>query len=374
MTLLPKVKLKAALTLPGPPGPPGADSTVPGPPGPPSTVPGPPGPAGADGATIPPATATPLVESGAGAVGTATKYAREDHVHPAAGGGSVKEVLEFTDLASFPATGVIEQIYVAKDTNKIYRWDPSPVAAFLARTSGLDAAHINAYTALIDGLVADGIWAKLDVLYIFATQDATTANLNLVSSSFTAIPTGSPTFTADRGYTGVDASTTKYINTQFNAFTASSPKFVRDSSHVSVWSNTNTTSGAAGGYLIGQVNGSAVVGIAAKFSDGNSYYACNGANSVVANANSTGHYVATRSVSTTLVTYRNASQTSNVANASTAVGNRNVTILAVNNAGTINQGSACQIAMASMGSALDATNVTNFYNRLRTYMTAVGVP
>lgn len=32
------------------------------------------------------ATATPLVESGAGAVGTSTKAAREDHVHPAAGG------------------------------------------------------------------------------------------------------------------------------------------------------------------------------------------------------------------------------------------------------------------------------------------------
>lgn len=34
------------------------------------------------------ATATPLVESGSGAVGTSTKAAREDHVHPAAGGGS----------------------------------------------------------------------------------------------------------------------------------------------------------------------------------------------------------------------------------------------------------------------------------------------
>ena len=34
------------------------------------------------------ATATPLVESGAGAVGTSTRAAREDHVHPADGGGS----------------------------------------------------------------------------------------------------------------------------------------------------------------------------------------------------------------------------------------------------------------------------------------------
>ena len=33
------------------------------------------------GSTVSPATATPLVESGAGAVGTSVKYAREDHVH-----------------------------------------------------------------------------------------------------------------------------------------------------------------------------------------------------------------------------------------------------------------------------------------------------
>jgi hypothetical protein len=30
--------------------------------------------------------------------------------------------------------------------------------------------------------------------------------------------------------------------------------------------------------------------------------------------------------------------------------------------------------MASIGSSLSSTDVTNFYNRLRTYMTAVGVP
>lgn len=34
-------------------------------------------------APVPPATVVPLIESGAGAVGVATKYAREDHVHPA---------------------------------------------------------------------------------------------------------------------------------------------------------------------------------------------------------------------------------------------------------------------------------------------------
>lgn len=39
------------------------------------------------------ATATPLVAAGTGAVGAATKYAREDHVHPAGGGGGGATVI-----------------------------------------------------------------------------------------------------------------------------------------------------------------------------------------------------------------------------------------------------------------------------------------
>lgn len=37
----------------------------------------------------------------------------------------VDDVLEFDDLASFPATGETGKIYVAKDTNKTYRWSGS---------------------------------------------------------------------------------------------------------------------------------------------------------------------------------------------------------------------------------------------------------
>lgn len=78
--------------------------------------------------------------------------------------------------------------------------------AFLDRTTGLDSTHQNAYRALINGLAADGVWTKFDFLYIFATADQTTALLNLVSTSYTAITHGTVNFTADRGYTG-DGST-----------------------------------------------------------------------------------------------------------------------------------------------------------------------
>jgi hypothetical protein len=81
----------------------------------------------------------------------------------------------------------------------------TPSAAFLARTSGLNAAHRNAYTALIDGLVTDGVWTSLDALYITATDTTTNANLNLVSSSFPLTQTGTITFTADQGYSNAQS-------------------------------------------------------------------------------------------------------------------------------------------------------------------------
>ena len=35
------------------------------------------------------------------------------------------QIKEYNNLASFPATGSVKTIYVAKDTNKLYRWSGS---------------------------------------------------------------------------------------------------------------------------------------------------------------------------------------------------------------------------------------------------------
>jgi hypothetical protein len=42
---------------------------------------------------------------------------------PSGGGSSVKEIHEYATINSFPATGAAENIYVAQDTNNLYRWD-----------------------------------------------------------------------------------------------------------------------------------------------------------------------------------------------------------------------------------------------------------
>jgi len=249
--------------------------------------------------------------------------------------------------------------------------------AFLNRTTGLDSTHIAAYIALLNGLDTDSLTTKLDVLHVYATQDSTTAGLNLVSTSYTAFQSGSPTFTTDRGFTGVNNSASVYIDTIFNPTSASSPNYVQNSAHISAWSVSNI--GTDSKPIMGaQTGGGATTQIYPKFTDNNAYFRINDAGSLagVANSNSSGHYISNRSTSSAVQGYRNGSSIlSSGADTSNGVPNVSFTTIGFHtDSFPFVFGSAYQCAMASIGSSLSGTDATNFYNRLRTYMTAIGVP
>lgn len=231
-------------------------------------------------------------------------------------------------------------------------------------TSGLDASHTTAVTNLICGLVTDSVFSKFDVLHIYATQDKITALLNLVSTSFngTILP-ATPTFVADRGYTGVNGSAS--VDTLFNPTTASSPKLTQNSAHLSAW---NLTNAADPGAVLGSSGGSVATYIITKFTtDTFTYFRINSATSASGQdgtrADPRGHYIGTRSASNAVQGYFNAGSIFTSSDVSFAPFNAN-----------INAVDGQQCAMISVGSQLSSTDATNFYNRLRTYMTAVGVP
>ncbi len=248
--------------------------------------------------------------------------------------------------------------------------------AFLARTTGLDATHINAYIALIDGLVADGIWSAFDALYVYATQDSTTALLNLVSTNYNCVSNGSPTFTADRGFTGANNSTSMYLDTQFNPQTASSPQYTQNSAHVSVW---NTASVAGSGVVaeFGSISSGHQVWIIPRYSDGNTYLRVNdgGSSAGFSDSSGVGHYLAVRPSSSSLIGYKDGSQVQSIS--STSVSPASTTFYALSHhdlslGSTDGSGNRC--GSVSYGSQLDATKSGNYYTRMRTYMTAVGAP
>jgi len=247
--------------------------------------------------------------------------------------------------------------------------------SFFGRTSALNVAHQAAFQKLICNLVTEGVWAKLDVMYVFATNSSGNALLNLVSSSFTATVVGAPTFAADGGYTGTDAfPAVNYLDTGFNASTAGG-NFVLNSAHLSCWSNTNFTT-VNGGSCIG-IRGSGTTDWAFIEPHDSSQLLQistinNAAGTGVTNANSTGHYLANRTSSALNSGYKNAASVQAANLTSGAVANGNMFVLANNKVGTgpIN-GGAYQIMAATIGGGLTAGDITNLCHELNTYLNTI---
>lgn len=243
--------------------------------------------------------------------------------------------------------------------------DAAETTAFLARTSGLDTPHTNAYKTLINGLVTDGIFAKQDAIYIFATDTTTNALLSLVSATYNATETNAPTFTADAGYTGAS---TKYITTNFNPTTAGSPKYTQNSASAWVWSNTSASQATA---AWGADTGSGVHYIYPRSTGDVSYYGPNdGAYITTANADGKGLYAANRTASNAWQSYKNGSAGTGGTTASAAPQNLNFTFLKGDNLYWTGQAMA-----GGFGQSLNATEHANLYARVHTFLqTIAGIP
>lgn len=252
----------------------------------------------------------------------------------------------------------------------------SQATAFIARTSGLNTLHQNAYTALICGLVSDGVFAKLDVLHVYASQTSANALLNLPSSSFNGVTNGSPVFTTDRGFQGVDGSTTVYINTQYDPTVSSPAGYTQNSAHVSVWNLTNTNFANP---AIGCNNSSYLSAIFVRnVTSIGAYINTNFVGGTATNPTpQAGFYTVSRNgTSATVDIYKNGvALGSGVSSGSqTVTGVCAWSTLAYNIVPGSRTGSGNLVAAATIGSGLSATNVADLNARMRTYMTAVGVP
>ena len=112
----------------------------------------------------------------------------------------------------------------------------------------------DARAALVDDLIvalkADGVWTKLDRLWLFAAENQPSALTDLVALDL-ATAVNSPSFTADQGYTGNGS--TSYVNTTYNP-TTDAVSYALNSASVSFWGRTNRASNST--EQIGAVSGS----------------------------------------------------------------------------------------------------------------------
>lgn len=249
--------------------------------------------------------------------------------------------------------------------------DAAETTAFLARADAITtvgATERAAYKALINGLVADGVFAKIDVMYVFATDTSAHALLNLTSSSFTAsLLATNPTFTADQGFTGNGVGA---IDTTFNLATNGTAYTLNSATAAVCLLNNRTTAGNDMAY------GSAGPNFLTfrPLMGSNTYEASINDSNFITSATTTskGNWLVNRTSSSSVSAYRNGSLLATTASAVAAVPNSNTVYVLAYAAGGITSPGSDQAAAFMLGGGFSGTDVTNYTSRLSTFMTAVG--
>lgn len=235
-------------------------------------------------------------------------------------------------------------------------------ALFGAMTTQPDAARKVLIEAMIAGLIADGVWPRLEAFWITAAHASQAGRLNWKTpSTFTLTENGTGTWTTDRGYAG--NGTDGYLSSGLspNACTL----FTQNDGAVFAWSRTAAQSAVA---CFGTITGAGVLIQPRNASDVYGYRVNQGSSTTTANADGTGFYAATRTDASTTQGYKNGAAIGSAGSvASTSRSAQSLGIGRANSAYT-----TVQVAAAGIGASLDATQQANLYTRLNTYMTAIG--
>jgi hypothetical protein len=243
--------------------------------------------------------------------------------------------------------------------------DSPEVTQFLARLSTPPSPTRTAlYVTLIDGLVADGVWSKLDTLYLYVSEDnadTDTALTNLVQAAFKATMVGTPGFTKDGGFT--TTSSDSYVDTNFNPSTAGG-----------LWTQNSASLFAQG--ISNQSSNASIIGIGAYdyiYPDwgGNqgSVTINNGQDAVFPSPPSAGAlYLGSRTASDNLDIYLNGVYIVSGSAVANSLSNGNVKLF--KNSTDATNFYPGNIVDAGLGGALDATEQLALYNRIATFLQA----
>ena len=150
---------------------------------------------------------------------------------------------------------------VAETSATEIRYSTQALTLFTAMTTKPSPGRKQLIDTCITALVDGTVWSKLDALYVFAAPNAQAALLNWVNpGTFDCTAVNSPTFTADKGYTGDGVSMS--LSTGFNPSTAGGLYQQFDATLFTWENNPQKINGAIAGYPI-----SAEVYYYARFTD-----------------------------------------------------------------------------------------------------------
>lgn len=251
-------------------------------------------------------------------------------------------------------------------TGTVAAYSAEATALFARFTSDPGTTRKGHIDTLITALKTAGTWAKLDALYVLAAHDSQAACRNWITNSYNLTPNNSPTFTTDRGYTGNGSNMT--LSTGFIPSSASSPKYVQNSATLGAWTLSNLT--ALNEYVIGSST-SVVAGFNPRSSSANAprgvvNYSVSLSN-WNSNTTSVGLGTITRTASNLTTYYQGTTAKGTSAQAPNGVPAVEIILLGFNSTASNHQ-----IAVGFIGSGFTSTEVTDTYNALNTYLTAVG--
>lgn len=258
--------------------------------------------------------------------------------------------------------------------------DFSSVRTFTVNDTGFDADFTNWLSGLavapssarqtlmntfIAGLKTDGVWAKLDAIWLIANETAEQGCKNLKANKSNLVPMLSPTFTTDRGY--ATNGTTQYIRT--GEAGKYQNNYVQNNASFGLYVNTNVDENKVDMgsswtvYSLMYVRTSNT--ILTSINDG-------GSTPSKVNTNAVGFYAIDRQASGTYTVYKNGSSLGTQSFSSTGVNDFEFFIGARNNVGTADRFASKRYALAFIGKGMTATEHLNFNSRVSTLLTAIG--
>lgn len=228
---------------------------------------------------------------------------------------------------------------------------------------------------LIVALKGHSLFAKLDRMWLLASENTQQAKIDIVNLANLGTITGSPTFTASQGYTG-NAGAGAFIISGFIP-SSSGVNYTLNSASIGIYDRSNRTSGENSTGIGGVDASSFSVGIQPFSFSFNIMDINTTSNALLVSSPTTaqGFWVATRTTSNARAFYRNGNTTpigSDTA-PSTTLSTVAVGFLGRNNNGTPDQFTNDQEAIVFMGGALTSTDIANLSADVNgLYMTALG--
>lgn len=232
--------------------------------------------------------------------------------------------------------------------------------AWIAATSETDTTILNALNTFEAGLIANSLTGKFNALYPFVGGTSGKHAFNFMNTAqFQLSFVGGWTHSANGALPAFNG----YANTGILPSTVLS----LNDAHLGVYLRTINNIGVDIGATAGVVN----TQIASRL--GGIYYGFINQTLVpsVANAVSTGHYIASRTGATAQTNYKNGASILATTSVSTALPAFNIFLGARNTNGLANNFAQRELAMASIGSGLTAGEVSTLYTLIQAMQTSL---